>query len=127
MKSEAEVIEFQKVFLQLRELLSDFVELSKKKPNDPVNLFKIKFANELISRCNKIFGKNKLPISEFTLFQSEDLPSNSDVVLVLNQYKACMRKHGIENTQYSKYDSCHFWVILGKVSSVKADLHDLNR
>jgi len=119
MKSYDQIEEFIKLLLQVDKLLNDFIELSKKKPNDAVNKFKLKIANNLLVIANKILTKKYMPFEDFDLFDEDNLPTNSDVVLIIAQYVACLKKFGRDSTEYSDY--VHYWVINGKRSKISAD------
>lgn len=60
--------------------------LSKKTPNDAVNKFKLKFINNTIKEANDILGDELKPFKDFSFFEDEAMPSNSDVVFILAQY-----------------------------------------
>lgn len=71
---------------QLVGLRNDMAELSKKKPDDAVNKFKLTLINEVILSANELLGKGNLPLKGFEQFDVESLPTNSDVMMVLTQY-----------------------------------------
>jgi len=81
-----QAIQFDTVEEQIRSLYDEIGKLSQKKPNEPLNKFKLKFINELLTKINSLLGKRYLPFSEFTVFSDDELPSNSDVVFILSQY-----------------------------------------
>jgi hypothetical protein len=54
MKSEEEVIQFEKVQTQIKGLYNEIGILSKKNPNDAVNKFKLKFINQSLIEANDI-------------------------------------------------------------------------
>jgi hypothetical protein len=75
-------------------LHQEMSELSKNKPDDVVNTFKLKVINSLLDRVRQIVGDDPLlkPIEPFT----EDLsPVNSDVVITLGQFGAALRNYRI--------------------------------
>ena len=74
-----------KLLSQVRTLKSEFVALSKKKPNDQVNKFKLKYVNQTILASNEYLKKNK-PYTDFEAFNEDELPSNSDVLMMLDLY-----------------------------------------
>ena len=119
MKSYDQIDEFLKLLLQVDKLLNGFLELSKKKPNDAVNKFKLKIVNNLLNIANKILTKKYMPFDDFELFDEDDLPTNSDVVVIIAQYVACLKKFGRDSTEYHDYH--HYWVINGKSSEISAD------
>ncbi len=69
----------------IRTLRNEFRELSSKKPNDQVNPFKLKYVNQSIKEANELLQEGK-PYSEFESFREEDLPTNSDVLMMLSLY-----------------------------------------
>ncbi len=89
--------EFKKVLNQLEGLHIEISTLSKKSYTDALNTFKLKMTNQVIKRANKILGKNYKPFEDFEQFDENDLPSNSDVTLVLSQYINCMESLREEN------------------------------
>lgn len=77
---------FNRIKSQLSELHSEMGLLSKGKPDHPVNSFKLKFINEKIEEANKILIGDFKPLRDFSKFEDDTLPSNSDVVMILSQY-----------------------------------------
>lgn len=76
---------------KLNTIVYEFRRLSDKKPNDTVNEFKLNIVNKLLAEANnelEILG-SRPPISGFTQFEENALPSNSDVLLVLTLYQDC--------------------------------------
>lgn len=69
----------------IRTLRFEFRELSSKKPNDQVNTFKLKYVNQAIKEANELLKDNK-PYKDFAEFKEEDLPTNSDVLMILSIY-----------------------------------------
>lgn len=71
-------------------------EFSKKKPDEPLNKFKVKSVNRVLEQVKEILKSE--PTAEFLdLLDDESLPSNSDSILILGQFKASMKDF------YSKY------------------------
>jgi hypothetical protein len=89
--------DFKKILNQLEGLHEEISTLSKKSYTDPLNLFKLKMSNQVIKRANNLLGENYKPFDDFEQFEEEDLPSNSDVTLVLSQYINCMESLREEN------------------------------
>lgn len=86
---------FEKIQTQLISLHGELSLLSKKAPNDSVNIFKLKLINTVISKANDILENENLPFDDFNQFDVEEIPSNSDVVLVLGQYINCLDERKI--------------------------------
>ncbi len=88
-----EVNNYNDVYPQLKALLSTMEELSKRRPHDPVNKFKLNHANAIIRKVNKILGPKYRPFSDFERFDVEgELTTSSDVVMMLSQYLSRMDK-----------------------------------
>lgn len=66
-------------------------ELSKKKQDGIVNALKIKTLNRLLTELGKVIEQD--PSYGFVdMFDEDTLPQNSDVVLVLSQWKAALEQ-----------------------------------
>ncbi len=76
---------------KLNTIVYEFRRLSDKKPNDTVNEFKLNIVNKLLAEANNELEAlgSRTPISGFTQFDENALPSNSDVLLVLTLYQNC--------------------------------------
>jgi hypothetical protein len=118
MKSKTEIDQFITTFLQIDRAVSDFDTLSKKKADDPVNTFKIKLVNEMLSSANSLLGKKHRPFCGFELFTEDAVPSNSDVLVVLSQYRACLDK--LRHDSVAKLDLKYFWTVNGKPTDIEA-------
>lgn len=117
MDKKDDIVEFEKAEQQLYSFLAEVSELSKKRPNDPLNKFKLKFINTTLSRLNKIL-KSDRPFEGFDEFDIDDLPSNSDVVLLLSQYAAAVHRFRLENTTNDGDDST--WIVRGRETDIHA-------
>ncbi len=89
--------EFKKILNQLEGLHEEISSLSKKSYTDALNVFKLKLVNQVLIRTNELLGKEYKPFSDFSVFNEDDLPTNSDVTLVLSQYINCMESLREEN------------------------------
>ena len=114
-KSEAEVQEFERLEQQLHSMLTEMSELSKKKANDGLNKFKLKLVNVLMEGINRFLGDQR-PFKEFETFDENDLPTNSDVVVMLSQYAAAVFQFRLENTEGLDYK--WWWPLPGKGGSI---------
>lgn len=81
-----EVEKLEKIAGQMDGLHKEIGALAKKSPNDGLNKFKLKFVNAVISDANSILGKEYLPLEDFHSFDTDELPTNSDVAFILAQY-----------------------------------------
>ena len=82
----ADVDKYQRVRSQLEAFHREFESLAKKAANGVLNTFKLKILNRAIADANAVLGETYVPIRGFTQFSDEELPSNSDVSMVLAQY-----------------------------------------
>lgn len=118
--NKQQVETFLKLQPQLKSAYEEITLLSKKKPTDSLNTFKLKFINSILSRANEILGEKYKPFPEdFTLFDEDEMPNNSDVVFILAHYLTSLEKLRCDNIKYSEYN--WYWLISGKVSEQKTD------
>ena len=111
---------FLKLQPQLKSAYDEIALLSKKKPTDSLNPFKLKFMNSILSRANELLGDYYKPFPlEFEVFDEDDMPNNSDVVFILSNYLTSLEKLRCDNIMKSDFNWC--WVIDGKVSIQETD------
>ena len=122
MDKKEDVWEFEKLEQQLHSFLREVSELSKKKPNDPLNKFKLKFINSTLESLNSLL-EDYCPFKDFQTFDVDDLPSNSDVTVILAQYAASAYRLRSDNTE--KYNYEWYWVVAGKRSSIETKQPEL--
>lgn len=109
---------FEKTNAQLMAVYEEITALSKKSPNDGVNIFKLKLINKVLQDANTVLDEKHKPFPDFSVFIEEDLPSNSDVVFILAQYLNCMENLRAKNIEQKEYGITWYWIINGKVSDV---------
>jgi hypothetical protein len=114
-----EISEFEQLQAQLQSLYTEIGALSKKKPDDAVNEFKLKLINQVLKRANSILGEQNCPFDDFLYFNSDSIPTNSDVVLILSQYLNCLEKLRADNITQQARDNNWYWVIDGKISRIR--------
>ena len=74
-------------------MFNEFKELSKKKPDGAVNKTKIKIGvNRLLVKCKDVL-QDEVAIDYLDIIDEDDLPQNSDIVLMLSQYNAAMDQY----------------------------------
>lgn len=86
MKTVEEIEKLEKIIGQLQGAHNEISILAKKSPADPLNTFKLKLINNVIKASNEILGEKYKPFEHFDQFEVDDLPSNSDVTMILAQY-----------------------------------------
>jgi hypothetical protein len=99
----ADVDRFERVRAQLTQLHLEIAVLSKSKPDNLINKFKLNFINEKLAQANSILVEKFRPFRDFTTFEENALPSNSDVTLVLSQYLECLEAWRCANIYQSDY------------------------
>jgi len=117
LKNEADVESFLKLEVQLKSTRKEMAELSKKKPNDVVNKFKLGHLNLMLRTANE-FLREHLPLEGFEEFDEAVIPSNSDVVFVLAQYTDAIYRFRETNTHFVEHDN--YWKLSNGVAKVKS-------
>ncbi|WP_396634522.1 hypothetical protein [Maribacter sp. R86514] len=87
--TEAEVEHFKMLNQLLESVYLEMKEFSKKKPDEPLNTFKVKNVNRLLIQIKEGL-KNEPTIDFLDLLDEETLPTNSDAILIIGQFKASM-------------------------------------
>jgi hypothetical protein len=126
MKSEEEVIQFEKVQTQIKGLYNEIGILSKKNPNDAVNNFKLNLINQSLKEANELLGSKYKPYADFDVFREDEIPKTSDVVMILSLYINALERLKGDNVKIKESQSewihghLPYWVIDGKVSNLEA-------
>lgn len=108
---------FEKLHFQIQNIYSELGILSKKSPDGAINKFKLKFVNQLLAQANYLLVEKYKPFVDFDLFQEEDIPTNSDVVLVVSQYIQCLEKIKIDNIRILSGN--WYWIIPNSNEEIK--------
>ena len=92
----------------LEAMFEEFQELSKKKPDGALNKRKVEIANRLLRDVLEIVDAEPTRVY-LDLLDEDDLPQNSDVVLILSQAVAAMKAF---KSKYHRYLSAYgiVWV-----------------
>ena len=118
--NEKDVDTFEMLNAQLKGLHTEIQTLAKKSANDSVNLFKLRLINAVLEKTNAFLNDAQKPIEYFSRFDENDMPSNSDVLIVLSQYLNCLEKIRADNVVLGDYEGKEwYWVIDGTQSSVR--------
>lgn len=115
--NENDIQEFEKLKIQIEEMYKEISLLSKKSPDSAINKFKLKFVNNLLGTANKLLTGNYKPFDDFDVFEEDDLPSNSDIVIIISQYIECLEKFKLDNV--TMLSGKWFWEINGKASNIQ--------
>ncbi len=117
--TKEDVERFEKINGQLEGVYEEITSLSKKSPNDSVNKFKLRFINSILSEANSVLDAKHKPFNDFSSFDEDTLPTNSDVAFILAQYLSGMENKRTENIKQQPLNPLSYWVIDGGVSSEK--------
>ena len=112
-RQQLDVDEFEAVETQIRSARDELLVLVKKSPHDPLSKFKLSLINSLIARANKLLGSER-PLAGFEQFDSEQIPSASDAVIVLGQYLAALENLRVRNIKMKS--GWWFWLLDGVIS-----------
>jgi len=118
--TQVEVDSFEKIQAQIEGLHVEFSSLSRKSQNDALNKFKLKLVNQVVAEANKLLGPRYKPFDDFDQFLEDDIPTNSDVALMLTQYLNCLEKLRADNiSKDEKFPHYWFWKVSGKMSTIR--------
>lgn len=117
-----EIEKFEKVYGQFEGLHKEISLLSKKSPNDAINKFKLSFINNLLAGAHIVLDENQRPFEGFDSFDEDQLPTNSDITMIFEQYLNCFEKLRSDNIKHTwtyngdKYVEKWIWLIDGEES-----------
>lgn len=83
---------FERLNIQMTTFYYEISVLSKKNPDSAMNKFKLRYVNDVISKVNDLLGEDYRPFNGFTVFCEEEMPTTSDVTIMLKQYLAAMER-----------------------------------
>lgn len=118
MKSEQDIESLEKLIGQLKALHAEVSLLSKKSPSDAVNAFKLKLINKCLASGNEVLGENYKPFDDFNAFDNDDVPSNSDVTMVIAQYLEEAERYRSDNVMMS--NGWYYYKLRGEKSSIRS-------
>ena len=107
----------EKISGQFDGLHREISNLAKKAPNDALNSFKLSFVNAALAEANTILGTPYQPFASFTQFNEDDVPSNSDVAMMLAQYLEELERKRADNLTRTAVG--WFYVIDGEKSEIR--------
>lgn len=100
----ADAQQFDPLEVQLQSFYAEISTISAKKPDNPLNRFKLNFINQTLQNVNKLLGNSYLPFPDFRTFDEAELPTASDVVMMLAQYLKCMDRFFADHTCGKQYE-----------------------
>jgi hypothetical protein len=104
--TSAEIGEYELLVAHLESLIDTVEELSKKKQDEVMNAFKVTSINKILKRIIELLGDD--PSTSFVeALDESSLPTNSDALLILKQFKTALSKfHAL---RYSRTDLGWDW------------------
>jgi hypothetical protein len=106
--TSAKVQEFTTLRPLLGAMYKEFQELSKKKQDGAISATKVKMVNRLLSAVHKLL-EGEPNRGYLDLLDEDDLPQNSDVVLILSQTEAAMNAYSARYNYWNGSD--HVWAV----------------
>lgn len=92
-----------KLYLTINPLLKsafdEVKEFSKKKQDEELNIKKVKMINRLLEKAKEIL-KDEPTVEYLELLDEDELPSNSDAVLIMSQFISAMNKFHEDHYHY---------------------------
>lgn len=89
--TKEQVSEYKTLRPLIQDVLQEIKELSKKKQDEALNKLKVSSVNRILVRLKELL-KNE-PLNDFLdLLNEEDLPTNSDAVLIIIQYETALEQ-----------------------------------
>lgn len=101
--SESQVESFERLSPLLESIFNEIKELSKKKPDGPLNQLKVKMINRVLGQV-KEFLFTEPNIEFLNVLDDETLPTNSDAVLIIGQFRAVLNQF---KSKFYGWDSKH--------------------
>lgn len=102
----ARVKQYELILPMLKSMYAEFQELSKKKPEGKVTVTKIKMVNRLLLPIHDILAEEE-NLAYLDLIDEDEIPENSDVIIILSQTVAAMEAYQQRYTYWTGSD--HVW------------------
>jgi hypothetical protein len=93
-----QIDDIRSVIASLDGLQSELGAAAKRKSTEPVTNFQLRLINLVLAKANALLGANK-PIGDFEKFEPDDIPTVSDVSMVVAQYVESFEKIRCENIE----------------------------
>lgn len=119
MKTIEEIEKLEKIIGQLQGAHTEISLLAKKSPADSLNPFKMKLINNVIKASNEVLGTKYKPFDHFDQFEADDLPSNSDVTMILAQYMEEAERYRSDNVVNDGLNEW-FYKVNGRASNIQS-------
>lgn len=107
--TKAVAAEFDMTYPILNSVFNEIKELSKKKQDGALNEIKVRMTNRILTKV-KLLLKDDPTIEFLDLLDVENLPTNSDAVLIITQFIAAMEQ--FKNKHYGWNGMEHTWTTI---------------
>ena len=104
--TQNDVKQYELLLPLLTATYNEIQELSKKKPESPLNSYKVKVINRILNPLKEILKQEDV-VEFLDTLDPDDLPTNSDVILILSQYKEAM--HLFHKKYYTRNQRNNTW------------------
>jgi hypothetical protein len=118
MKTKSDIEKLEKAIGRLHGAYSEISILAKNSPNDSVNPFKLRLINKVLEDTNAVLGDLYKPFEHFDQFDSDDVPTTSDVTMVLSQYMEETERYRSDNVIF--HDHGWKYILNGKASEISS-------
>ena len=106
--TNAQIEEFKMLTELLKSIYDEMKEFSKKKPDEPLNAFKVKNVNRVLIKVKNILT-NEPTVEFLDILDDETLPTNSDAILIIGQFNASMDSFKTKYWTYNKFEGEWSW------------------
>ena len=89
---------------------SEIQELSTKKPDTPLNELKVKMINRILIPLKKLLSHEDV-VEFLDLLSDDELPTNSDAVLIMSQYLRALEAYRDKYYKYNRRIGKSEWII----------------
>lgn len=106
--SKAEVMKYIMLYDFLESAYVEMKDFSKKNPDAALNERKVKSLNRILKDIKEILA-NEPTASYMDILDEDMLPSNSDVVLTMSQYRSALENYRKKYRIYNSHSLEHYW------------------
>lgn len=117
--TQQDVDQYELLYPLLEASYVEIQELSKKKPESPLNSYKVKAINRILIPLKELL-KDENVYDFLDVLDTDDLPTNSDVVLILSQYKKAMVMFRDSYYKYNQRKGKTEWSIVPDIQHTTA-------
>ncbi len=97
--SEDEIADYELVTPMLESLHHEMSEFSKKKQEGILNKLKIRHINRILEKIESVLSDDP-SVAYLEKLHEDDIPQNSDAVVILGQWRAAMKQFQTKHTYY---------------------------